>query len=675
MTQLDANGASNIALFRAPRPIFRLLAMALVVLLSAAASSAQAPPVNAVEIGEWDEAGQDFADIWGDGQFAYLAHNGQRVVTIIDITDPTNPVFASRYDAITFASAQDVKVHDGLMFVGLESGSPGCHIVDVRDPYAPVKLTDVTVLSAVHNVFYEDGWLYLVDSSTPRIFIVDLRTYDPDSPPATISSATWTLTGVGGQFVHDITVKDGRLYAAAWDSLRIYDVSNIATEEPPLLGSIHGDNAHAVWPTDDGRFVVVADERDSGALTLYEVIEGVDAVTLEVRDYYVVPPGEARSAHNPLIDGNRLYVSYYASGVQVLEIDPETASFFPVASFDTTPSDGGDSTFAGCWGVYPFLGEDSVLASDRSLGLSVIDFSANLLKFHGTDDLPLTVPSAGGPLEIDIQAVGAAIQPATVQASVTSEGNTVNVPMVPQGGRQFLGQLPPATCGSTFEITFSAENTLSTTYVDPPDGGTHRIDVMDGAVTLFEDDFSADLGWTVTNTALTAGAWERVDPVSTGNQPEFDATGDINGFCYLTGQAAPAESAGTNDVDGGPTVLTSPTFDHSVGGGVVSYRYWLSSSSLNDDLVVEVSIDGSTWVEAQRHQGDVRSWLKGVFDIEDFVAPSATTQIRFVVADNPNDSVLEAAVDSVKVIAPVCNSQIFIDGFESGDLTAWSSSN
>ena len=130
--------------FTKSRCAYRSLLAALALLLPQTAV-AQDPAFNSVEISNWDEPGQDFADIWGDGSFAYIAHNGQRVVTIIDITDPANPVFASRYDAVSISSAQDVKVHDGLMFVGLEQSSAGVHIVDVRDPYAPVKLTDEQV--------------------------------------------------------------------------------------------------------------------------------------------------------------------------------------------------------------------------------------------------------------------------------------------------------------------------------------------------------------------------------------------------------------------------------------------------------------------------------------------------------------------------------------------------
>ncbi len=584
-------------------------------------------------------------------------------------------MLAATYDSgVASASAQDVKVGDGLMFVGLESVSPGCQIVDVRDPYAPVKLTDITVLSGVHNVFYDEGWLYLVDSSQNLIEIIDLRSYDPDAAPAVISTSHWQMTDVGNQFVHDITVQDGRLYASAWDTIRVYDVSEVATELPPLLGTAPGDNVHASWPTDDGRFLVVSEEHGVGGLALYEIIEGTDSVTLEVRDYYFVSSLRAGSVHNPLIDGYRVYSSWYAAGVQVLEIDPETATWSLVASFDTTAADGEDGIFAGCWGVYPFLGSEQVLASDRSNGLVIIDFDPNVLLFRYPDGLPRTIlPGAETPITVQITAVGA--PPLTTgvhrQAS-TNGGPPLGQTLTDQGGGLFTGTLPAASCGSVLEISFEAENTLGTSFFDPPGAPaeTYRIDVTEGTVPVFSDDFDANLGWTVTGFP-ESGSWSRGDPRGTGAQPENDATGAGDGLCFFTGQGQIGGSISSADVDGGPTVLTSPAMDLSPGGGIISYSYWLFNDDETDALVVEISSNGTDWVEARRYEGLLGGWREDRFHSADFVAPSAATQVRFTIADNPNGSVTEAAIDSFRAETLSCLVAIFTDNFESGDTSAW----
>ncbi len=656
----------------------RILALALALALSSVPTFAQEPPFNASLVGQFDQPGQSYGDVWGDGDFGYLAHFGQRVVDIIDLTDPANPVLAATYDTnISAASAQDVKVANGLMFVGMESVSPGCHIVDVRDPFNPVKLTDVTVLSGVHNVFYDQGWLYLVDSSQTLIDIVDLRSYDPNNPPATISTTQWRMTGVGNQLVHDITVQNGLLYASAWDTIRVYDVSNVANQLPPLLGTAPGNSVHAAWATDDGRFLVVGEEHSVSGLTLYEVLGGGGSVTLEVRDYYFISSLRAGSVHNVVVDGNRVYVSWYAAGVQVLEIDPATATWSLVASFDTNAADGSASTFAGNWGVYPLLSPDRVLASDRDNGLFVLDIEPNVLDFRYPSGLPRIVdPDVAAPVEVAILAVGAPPLTTGVSRQATIDGGApADQTLSDQGGGLFAGTLPAASCGSVIEVSFSAENTLGAFFFDPPGAPaeTYRVDVATDLVTFFDDDFEADLGWTVDNAGVSDGAWERDDPLGTGAQPENDATGAGDGSCFFTAQGSIGGSIGSSDVDGGPAILISPMLDFSAGGGLISYSYWLFNDDESDSLVVEISIDGATWVEARSYDKALGGWREDTFHTADFVAPSDQTQVRFTVADNPNNSITEAAIDSFSASRLACSIPIFSDGFESGDTSVWSS--
>ena len=333
---------------------------------------AQDPPLNMSEVSNFDQSGQLYADVWGEGDFAYLAHFGQPRVDIIDISVPSDPQLAATFDT-SVGSAQDVKVGDGLMFVGLESASPGVLIVDVRDPYQPQKLTNVTVRNAVHNVFYHEGWLYIVDSSSPQIDLVDLRSYDPDNPPTTISEATWTLSGVGS-FVHDITVTGNLLIASAWSSVRVFDITNIANQPPVFLTSASGTAVHSAWATEDLKYLVTAEERTGGGLTLFEIVdtEQPGALSLVKRDTFSVPTSKATSVHNPVIRDYTIFASWYQVGVQVLEIDPTLGKLSLVASFDTTAANG-NTGFTGCWGVYPFLGDQRVLASDTNTGLWVLE--------------------------------------------------------------------------------------------------------------------------------------------------------------------------------------------------------------------------------------------------------------------------------------------------------------
>ena len=336
----------------------------IVVCVFSAVSFGQSPPVNAELVGQWDGFDGSYADVWGNGDYAYIGSWGDSFVQIVDISDAANPGPAVQYELPSGAqgSAQDIKVGDDLLFIGV-------HIVDVRDPANPVGLVNIDI-SFIHNVFYDNGYLYIVDSGTPTIGVVDLTTLDPDNPPAgPITDMKWLVNGVGSLFVHDITVQDGRLYASAWDSgLWIYDVTNVATEPPSFLGQTPdgGNNTHSCWPTGKGDYVVTGEERFGGGIKVYRITEVGQGLELELTDTLELPTDQANSVHNQTVVGYRVYNSWYGHGLQVFDIDPVTGLLEFVASYDT--SAGG----LGNWGVYPFLGSDKVLASDVENGLFII---------------------------------------------------------------------------------------------------------------------------------------------------------------------------------------------------------------------------------------------------------------------------------------------------------------
>ena len=336
------------------------------------------PPFNAELIGQWNGLGSSYGDVWGDGDFAYLGGFGSSRVGIVDISDPANPIGIVYQLPPPFqgASAQDLKVADGLLFICLESTNEGsAHIVDVRDPMNPVALVDVIIsgFTSPHNLFYDNGFLYLTGGSR-SVAIVDLTTLDPDNPPDNpITQVKWIVQSIGNSSVHDMTVVGGRMYVAAWDSgLWIYDVSNVAKQMPTFLGQTPdgGNNTHSCWPTSNGDFVVTGEERGGGGIKVYRITDNGDSLTLELTDSLVLPPDQASSVHNQLIDGYRLYDSWYGAGLLVHDIDPKTGTIELFASYDTPGAN---------WGVYPFLGQDRILLSDIGGGLYVVRVGTDVL--------------------------------------------------------------------------------------------------------------------------------------------------------------------------------------------------------------------------------------------------------------------------------------------------------
>ena len=90
-------------------------------------------------------------------------------------------------------------------------------------------------------------------------------------------------------------------------------------------------------------------------------------------------------------------------------------------------------------------------------------------------------------------------------------------------------------------------------------------------IVLLDDNFETAQGWTVSNDpTLTSGAWQRAVPLASGGVGAPTADYDDSGQCYVTDNRA-----GNYDVDGGPTILTSPVFDASNAADLLlKYARW-----------------------------------------------------------------------------------------------------
>ncbi len=230
--------------------------------------------------------------------------------------------------------------------------------------------------------------------------------------------------------------------------------------------------------------------------------------------------------------------------------------------------------------------------------------------------------------------------------------------LTPLGGELYEALLPAAGCDDAPQFYFSADGDGGSAVTDPPTAPT---DVYSAVVatltTILEDDFETDQGWTVENTSLTSGAWERGVPVGDGERGDPTVDFDGSGQCYLTGNAA-----GDSDVDGGPTRLLSPTIDVTgVSDPLLRYARWFANDDHDiDRLDVEISDDdGASWVllESVASVEDVSpEWIEMEFHVADYVDLTSQIKARFSVTDNPNNSKTEVAIDAVKVYDLACSS-------------------
>ncbi|MBL9030703.1 MAG: hypothetical protein JNM80_03230 [Phycisphaerae bacterium] len=243
-----------------------------------------------------------------------------------------------------------------------------------------------------------------------------------------------------------------------------------------------------------------------------------------------------------------------------------------------------------------------------------------------------------------------------------TSGGFAQTSLTPLGGGLYEGTLPATACGNVLQFYFQADSNTGATIAFPVAGAASPFQATAITSTVaFQDDMETNLGWTVANTALTGGAWIRADPVGTTNagaqaNPENDYTPAPGVNCYVTANGTVGGAAGAADVDGGPTVLTSPQFSLAgASSATIQFARWLySANGSPDSMTAQVSNnDGATWTTLATIT-NTGGWGVMSLPLPGSVTPTSLMRIRFSVADNPNDSVTEAAIDDVVISAFAC---------------------
>jgi len=294
----------------------------------------------------------------------------------------------------------------------------------------------------------------------------------------------------------------------------------------------------------------------------------------------------------------------------------------------------------------------------------------SLLGFTYPNGRPDFISPAGGTtVRVNVGAIAGQPKPASGKFYYDAGSGWVTVPMTEIAPNQYEATFPAVPCGRGVKYYFSAETTNNMTVKDPADAPAVTYATLSGygLNVYFTDDFETNQGWTV-NAGATLGNWERAVPQQTTSggvifQPGEDHS--PNGtMCWVTGPLA-GSSVGAYDVDGGPTLLISPTFDLSDSDAVVSYWRWYHiSTTIDDEFLVQISNNnGSTWTTVERLTDRTAPWQYAEWVVGNYITPTAQMRIRFYAIDNPNNSIVEALVDDFEIRKIDCNPP-----FAKGDL-------
>jgi choice-of-anchor B domain-containing protein len=625
-------------------------------------------------------------DSWG-----YVSPSGREYalmgvttkLIVVEITDPVNPVIVGSVSHST-SNWCDVKTFEDYAYVVNES-SGGVDVIDLGDVdngnVTLVTRLTTSGVSSSHNVAIntDSGFLYLVGANinggAPVAFDLNVN---PVNPP---EAGRWN--GAFSEYHHDahiVSYTSGpyadREILFGFSEERGVDIVDVTDKGNMFLLSRTAYSGvsycHQGWTTPDRKFLYVNDELDEGSLgvpTTRTLIFNIEDLS-NPQFTGTFTTGLPSRDHNLYIDECVMFQANYSTGLRVVNIANPLVPV-EVGYYDTHPENDAVN-FDGAWSNYPLFPSGTVIVSDIDRGLFVLDVSDALaasallgvLEFDYAPQLPqLLDPASSTQLSVSLTGKCNGVhKPNTGKLHYDLGDGFVSVPMTSNGPDQYLASLPPALCGQEISYYFSAETEAGLTVTDPGDApaGVYKATVSDSVNIVFADDFDTNKGWTTGPDSATTGTFVRGDPVGTGAQPENDHTPTGAGNCMYTA-TNPSGALGTDDVDGGTVILTSPLIDLGVGDAQVSYYRWFFERDTggDDGYIAEISNnDGGAWTTIESLSPGGGGWEHVQFMVSDFVAPTSQMRLRFMATDGPTSGdIVEVAIDDVLITQAECDPQ------------------
>jgi len=300
--------------------------------------------------------GQGAADVWVDGEFAYVSRgDGISIVRIAGTIDEVGR-FTER-DLFN----RDVKVADGIAYLSNESDSgEAVVVVDVGDPVRPARLAAIAG-SRVHNLYVDGERLY---TASPGVGFHGYDVSDPTRPSIVGSFERMHIDA------HDVHARDGLVFGAVIDAHG--EAADVVVALDPGLVAVgsavfESGDTHTAWLSEDGRHLYVTDERTNAPIRILDVTNPADP-----RLVSTYQPRLGAVPHNFQVRDDRLaFLSHYVHGVEVVDVSDPVAPRL-VGFFDTRPGPEGGG-FQGAWGVH-WDERGRFVASDRTEGLFVLRY-------------------------------------------------------------------------------------------------------------------------------------------------------------------------------------------------------------------------------------------------------------------------------------------------------------
>ena len=576
-----------------------------------------------------------------DTGIAYLSgHNvGRRGVILADLKeDPNEPVILSVIDV---AYSHDAYTYDGRLYSS-ELGE-GMAIYDVTDPTNPIEITrQETSRDFCHNTWAttdnkyafttdersnaymdaydvtEDGSAIFLDRYRPLESldwpVIPHNTHIIDDKYAVVS---WYTDGV---VIADISKPDNIIKVGVYDTYT--DEANLNPNGAWFEGCW---GAYPYLPSG----IILASDINTGLYVFG--VDYVDAARLEGRITSDIPCGTSEPISN--------------ARVEILN---------PQLAYDETNINGEFKTGTSYEGTY------DVVISHPSFATDTVS-----VEFVRGEVAELNISLKAGCIVATIVSSedGQPISDAKVALNLAND----DFSEVYTSNSDGIASMP-IKIGESYLPYFGKWGYLHSVgeVIVGEEGITNiEVDLSEG----YQDDFFADLGWTLIDMA-GSGNWELGNPVGTefGGQlsnPENDINDDIGNSCYTTGNGS--DVASEDDVDGGETTLLSPAIKASEWTSMeLKYFYWFfndgGGTPVDDSLHISIT-NGQETIHLDIVTESRSNWSE---EIVHTITPDMipfNDDMRLVVSagDYGDGHLVEAAIDGFKAIGMTPSNTVELD--------------
>jgi choice-of-anchor B domain-containing protein len=636
-------------------------------------------------------------------------NNGFSIVDVEDPTSPTEVFFAQGPGSIW----RDPFYYDGHAYCVTEGGG-GMLIVDMGPLPGSTNLNTVLytgstyAFTKAHNMFIDEdngkAYVFGSDNANGHDGAIILDITNPMSP---VELGVWS-----DHYIHDGFVRGDTLWASCLEAgTFVVDVSNPANPVVLTSWDTPSQFGHNVWPSDDNAFCYTTDEVESGFVTAYDMADYQNIVEADKARH---PLSENVIPHNAHFINDYVVTSHYRDGLTIHDVS-DPYNIVLTGYFDSSPLSGGG--FNGAWGAWPYLPSGNLLIADIEEGLfvvgatykraariegSVVEFGtgnplndaiieivgANLTESSDIFGEYATGTEAAGTYTVTFTKGG--YLPVTVNDVVLVNGQVtdVSVEMVPEIPFSIGGTITEQGSGNAIEgavVEFTSqffdldyESDTDGNYIDTTffagqydvvvsawgyvtecftiDLTEEDLDLNFDLARGYYDDFTTDLGWTVTGSA-NVGVWEKGVPVQTTfdgavSNPGTDVDDDCGDQAFVTGNAG--GNAGTDDVDDGVTILRSPVMDLTgYATPTIQFDYWFfnqgGSSEVNDSYVVKVT-DGSTVTTVASLTPNTGNWEPFSVTLNGLTGITNQMQLILEVEDLDPGHLVEGGLDNFMVV-------------------------